>query len=246
MKQAAHVLGIHESAGGNALERAGVPIFKHRGKRFVLRADLKVFAATFPKQSWTADEEAIYRNLWGYRPVSEIAKILKRSETALMVQANRLRLTAVAAWPGVLTESTLAPLLVMDRKSVWRLMLPGSGALPAITLYKRNKPVQVVYEDQMCRWLKRPENWVYLTDTERITHPPFAQAIAAGKRKWNDAWLTPGEAASLLGIHHKTVNKYIHRGSLRAIKHGNWRIQRSSVERLRDCLNYHRQFAAAD
>ena len=243
MAQAADVLGVHRDAVANALIRTGVDVFMHQGKRFVLLADLTAVTASYPKQTWSKEEIARFRNLWGYRPLAEIARLLGRTETALEVKAKKLKLPAVADWPGVYTEVTLSPLLGMDRKSVWRLMRIGAE-LPAITLYKRNKPVQVVYEDHLCRWLKRPENWVFITDVDRISHPPFVAAIQATQRQWNDAWLTPGETAVLLGICHREVNKYIHRGSLQAVKHGNWRIQQSSAVALRDKLNLHRQFAS--
>lgn len=244
MTEAAARLSIHVDAARDALRLGGVTIHKHKGTCYVTAVDLEVFAASYPKQSWTREEITTLRTLWGWRSTPDIAAVLERSETAVCIKAKRLKLRTVTTWPGVLTESSLAPLLAVDRSKADDLL--RSGLFPTEILYKRSLPVRVVWEETLVRWLKRPSNWVYLPDIERIAHPPFVQAIAIGKHRWRDEWLTPGQVARMLGVDKRAVNKYVHRGSLTAVKYGNWRITRSSAEALQEKLNYHRQFAGAD
>ena len=43
------------------------------------------FAETYPKQSWTASELRLLKTMWGYHPISAIAKRLGRTATAVDV-----------------------------------------------------------------------------------------------------------------------------------------------------------------
>ena len=242
MKDVARVLSVHHMAGRNALKVGGVPTFLHKGVRYVTLDNLNTFADTYPKQSWTVKEIETLKAMWGYHPVSSIAERLGRSVTAVSIKSKRLKLRSVASWPRVLTEFRLAPLLNLDRKTVWNHMQPD-GIFPAFTLYKRDTPVRIVYEDMMILWLRDFNNWVYFRDVEQIEYPPFAQAIHETKEKINgDQWLMPKEAAELIGIPVRYLNTKIHKGAIRAVKHQYWRVLRSEAVAYREKINYHKKF----
>ena len=230
MQEAAAVLDIHPLASHHALANGNVPTFKHKGIRYVLQRDLDAFATDYPKQLWSEDEEMKLRRMWGHCPLSTIAKVLRRSETAVTVRAKRLKLGSPINWPNILTHTRLAPLLGLDPKTVWKLMQEG-GPLPSLVMYRREIPVRVVEEHTMIRWLSKPENLIYI-DKDKVTYWPFCQAIEGMLRKWKDSWLSPTEVAQMLGVDDtRPVNKLVHQGALKGIKYGNWRILKSSVER---------------
>lgn len=58
---------------------------------------------------------------------------------------------------------------------------------------------------------------------EQITDQEL-RAYAREIRSSAPTWLTPGETAARLGVERRTVNTYIHRGLLVAVRYGNWFI----------------------
>lgn len=245
MKEAASVLGVHHMAARNVLKGAAVPTFLYKGVCYVTLADLNQFAKTYPKQSWTASEIRLLKTMWGYHPISAIAERLGRTATAVDVKSKRLKLYSPVTWPGVLTEYRLAPLLGLDRKTVWRHMQPG-GIFPAITLYKSETPVLIVYEDTMANWLGDFKNWIYFRDVRDITHPPFAEAIQRTRERLSDdRWLMPKEAADLIGVPVRTLNAKIRRGAIPATRYQYWRVRRSDALRYRETINYHKRWGTS-
>jgi len=77
---------------------------------------------------WTKHEEARLRQWWGRAPVGEIAQKLGRTETAVVVRAKRIGLRTLVNHPDALAEWQIAPMLGIDRKTVWLWM--NRGVLP--------------------------------------------------------------------------------------------------------------------
>lgn len=230
MAESARVLGVHPEAVRSVLDRAGVLVFKAGHRVFAFREDLERFAETYSHRAWWQGEaEQRLRAMWGHMPISQIAEKLECTRTAVEVKAQRLKLRSPASWAHILTQSQLSPMLGLDRKAVYKLM-QDDGPLPVFILYKRDTPVRVVDERDMIRWLKKPESWVYI-NVDKVAHLPFRSAMLGAMKKWRDAWLTPGEVARVMGFSDsRPVNKLVRQGALKGVKHGNWRILRSSME----------------
>ena len=190
--------------------------------------------STALEDRWHRHEEARLRCMWGWRPVREIAEALGRSETAVTVRAKRIGLRSISNHPDILTEYRIAPMLGIDRKITWMWM--NKGILPVEVMYKCNLPVRVVWRGALERWVKRPENWIYVSP-DTIVDDDLRLLAQTAYRRWGDEWITPGQAAALLGVHRRYVNKWTHQGVFRqAVKWGNWRYRRSEVEAVRDLV----------
>ena len=64
------------------------------------------------RKNWTKKEEEILKELWGEKPPSSIAKKLKRTETAIVVRAKKLKLGPYCQ--EYLTFSNIADLVGLD------------------------------------------------------------------------------------------------------------------------------------
>jgi predicted DNA-binding transcriptional regulator AlpA len=183
---------------------------------------------------WSANEESRLRQWWGRAPVGDIAQKLGRTETAVIVRAKRIGLRTLVNHPDALAEWQIAPMLGVDRKTVWGWML--KGILPVDVIYKRSLPCRVVWRDQLVRWLKEPNNWIYL-DPRKVADPELRRVVDNAVAKWGDEWLRSREAADLIGVEHRMINSWTCRGLFpSAIRWGNWWYLRSEVEAVRDLV----------
>jgi len=145
--------------------------------------------------------------------------------------------------------------LGQDSKSVHKLM--DSGRMPVRRLPSDAGDVcRVVDRRAFLAWLCNPEHWCYFRQ-ERVgrKHPRGQRGFtgvyddAFWKRarrlldlrraRWDDAWLTPGQAGRLRGASDAAINNAIHAGRLAATRWGNWWIRRSDLLALPRIVVYH-------
>lgn len=188
-----------------------------------------------PEEIWTEKDEQYLRRNWGWLPLRTIARNLGRTELAVIVRRKRLGILPIKDWPEIRTEWQLAPMLSVDRKTVWRWM--RDGVIPTMRLWRSNKPVLVVDLSELRAWLSDPDNWCKI-DIDNIQDLELRAVVARARRKFDDQWLTTGEAAERIYCSHRWVSELIRRGRLPAHKHGNWRIRLSDLDQMARSMGY--------
>ena len=83
------------------------------------------------------------------------------------------------------------------------------------------------------RWAITPKNWPYFK-TEIMQDLHLQRLVRRAQSRWPDQWLTPGQAAKLMGLDDsRPINKAIHDGNLPGVRWGNWFVLKSDVVKLR-------------
>ncbi len=201
---------------------------------------------------WTSEEDAYLRANHGRICERDMAAHLGRSQIAVHIHIFReLHLVAASKSSDILTAEHVAMGLGMDSKSVHRLM--DRGLMPGRRLPGRQgtRVMRAVDRRAFLLWILEPEHWVYFkpervgamkTRGKRGFTSVYDYAFWDAARdlvldavaKWDDAWLTPGQVANLLGYKNRrtgahSINTAIHAGNLSAFRWGNWWIRRSAM-----------------
>lgn len=194
---------------------------------------------------WTAEEDQFLKDNVGRIAESEIARRLGRSETACHLRRERdLHLMCPRKNPEWMTAEQIAVGMGVDGKSVHMLM--DRGILPGWRL-PFEMVTRVVDRRVLLGWLVNPMHWCYF-DPSRVGKFKSKRKRGKGKpdivfwrqvrrlidlrrERWQDEWLTPGQAEEILGVREGVINSRIHRGSIRAVDWGNWKILRSEIMR---------------
>lgn len=198
---------------------------------------------------WTPEEDEFLRNNLGQITEKEIAKILRRTPTAVHIRREReLHLVAPTKSMDTLTAEQVAIGLCEDGKSVHLLI--DRGIMPGRKLPTNGRVIRLLDRVAFVRWILNTDNWAYI-HPERIgeLRPRGKRRMPQGydfqfwdelremvlnrQRKWKDEWLTPGQVRKILNLPcgSRYVNAAIHRGNLPATRWGNWRIRRSSLRK---------------
>ena len=204
-------------------------------------------AAETRSRRWTTAEDAFLRANLGKLSEKEIARRLRRTPVAVHIRRERdLHLQSPSKSKDVMSAECIGIGVGKDGKSIHALIdrgiLPGHR-LPGYGI------IRLVNRMVLMKWLLNPENWVYV-DPARIgelrprgkrgipEHYDFAfwaeaaKVVQAARRRWKDAWLTPGQVAELLHVSSRHyINTAIHKGNLPALRWGNWWIRRSAIPR---------------
>ena len=204
---------------------------------------------------WTREEDAFLKANLGILSLAEIGRALGRSVDAIHNRWERdLHLPSPRRNPNWLTLEAFSQGLGVDSHTLGRLADRGLievRCLPAV-VKKGPNSIRVVDRKVALAWIADPMHWIYFK-TERVglfrkqgrrpaTKPNviFWREARASIDKhlltWKDAWLTPTEAAVLIGLpvdrrerNCHGINKAINLGLLKAVRWGNWRILRSEV-----------------
>jgi hypothetical protein len=200
---------------------------------------------------WTPEEDAHLKANLGIIPLEEIGRRLGRTEGALHLRWERdLHLPAPRRNANWLTVEAFASGLGTDGHSIGKLADRGD-------LVTRRLPggfIRVIDCKVALAWIADPMHWVYFKPDRvgifrKQGRRPLARpnvifwrqariAIDERRRTWKDAWLTPSEAARLIGLPLSNprnchgINKAIRLGLLKATRWGNWWILRSEILRF--------------
>lgn len=98
------------------------------------------------RKNWTKEEEEILKELWGDKTPSSIAKKLKRTETAIVIRAKKLKLGPY--YQEYLTFSNIADLLGLDPHCISRIW--KSKGLK----YKKYKNKYLVKVENLLKFMK--------------------------------------------------------------------------------------------
>lgn len=200
-------------------------------------------------RSWSAKEEAYVVANHGRITVEEIAANLGRTVASIDNHIKReMHLTAPSKSPEIVTAEQIAWGLGMGcGKSAHRLI--DDGILPGRRLPGPDVN-RVVDRQALLRWMIVPEHWIYFKP-ERVgslrSHGKRTigdcydfefwegarEIVLKARAAWKDEWITPGQAAKIIGINPAlkahNINMAIHAGNLRAVRWGNWWILRSDL-----------------
>ncbi len=179
---------------------------------------------------WSEEQDEFLCANLGLLSEEEMAATLGRTPTAVHLRWKRdLGLPAPSKTPGYVTAHQAAGMLGVDVHAVCRWI--EREWLPARLLPFRNRKVWRIRVGDLKRFAVRPENWIYFRPG-RVRDPTLACLVALAVERWDDEWLTPGQVATMHGVVHQAVNRFIRAGKLPAVKWYNWQIRRSDAERV--------------
>lgn len=204
---------------------------------------------------WTETEEQFIRENLAQLSDEEIGQRLSRSAYAVKIHREReLRLPARGKAPTVLTAEDVATGTGVDGHSIHKLM--DSGRMPSRKSPVGERSIRLVDRAVFIRWLLEPTNWIYVKPDRvgQLTrrgkrslsqHYDFVfweQAgalVRAARRKWKDAWLTPGQVLRKIKCPGKShsIAKAIKSGVIVGKRWGNWWILKSSLPPRGKTLN---------
>ena len=196
----------------------------------------------FEGANWPAyQRRAIKTNLrcdWTYEDVDRLvslldagfdytycARQLRRSRTAIVVKAKRIRCRMLRR-PTVLTAREVADLLgkKCSKSVTWWI---GAGWLKARAAMMNGRKIWRVCWDDLMDFLREERYWM-AWDVARITDADLRTdmfALRAGRPRW----LTIGEVARRFCVLSNTVGQWIYKGFLPAVRYGNWYIREDEI-----------------
>jgi len=209
---------------------------------------IRVCAASKKRsERWTPEEDEFLRVNLGALSEAEIARRLRRTVTAIQLRWKRdLHLRPPTKRENTITAEQIAIGLGMDGKSIHRLI--DRGIMPGRRLPTNGRVIHLVDKMILTRWLLDTANWIYIyPDRVGALRPrgkrqipgnydfayweEMAKKMQDARLRWNDTWLRPGQVAKMLNTSTHYINTAIRKGTLPAIRWGNWWIRQSSIPR---------------
>ncbi len=186
------------------------------------------------KKQWSDTAQESIRKLYGWIPVRDLAEKLNCTEAQLLREAAQLHLPPLRQRDDVLSINRLAALMGLSWFEARRLAEQGELL---VTMYDKNRPVQVVIQTELLAWLRRPDNHAFF-DVGRIKD----KSLRAAALKVDDEWLELHDAAARAGYSYLGFKKLFYRllklGLIEPVKHAGgkqgqtWRIRVSEVDRM--------------
>lgn len=224
-------------------------------------AQFPVVSAERPRTArgarWTPVEDAFLRAQLGILPEGEIGRAIGRTVAALQNRWKRdLHLVAPRRNPNWLTVEAFSCGLGTDGHSIVKLIDRGilpARWLPSMVARYGAGSIRAIDRKEAFAWIANPMHWIYFKPERvgmfrkqgqrRMARPDVVfwreagAAVAARRKTWGDCWLTPTQAASLVGLpfgnqlrrNCRGLNKAIRAGIFPAVRWGNWWILRSEA-----------------
>ncbi len=175
---------------------------------------------------WTAKEIDVYQTMaeqgYGYEA---IARRLKRTPTAVRIKAKRLRYHVLTC-RGTLSARDVAQLLGLGCAKIVTRWIEGYG-LNARNAGATDRPLWRVSWDDLYAWLDNSDHWMAF-DPARCADRALREHLIA-IRLHHPRWLPIGAVAQRFGVSVHTVNVWIRRQGLAAVRYGNWWIREDVV-----------------
>jgi len=205
---------------------------------------------------WTPEEDAYLKANLGILSMKEIGRALGRTVDAVHNRWERdLHFPAPRRNSNWLTLEAFACGLCIDSHSLAKLANQGkiiTRRLPGMIAKNGHGAIRVIDRKAALAWIADPMHWIYFKPERVGTFPKHGQRHMAKPdvvfwrearaatdellRAWKDAWLSPTEAGSLIGLPvdrkgrvFHGIDRAINLGLLKAVRWGNWRILRSEV-----------------
>ncbi|MCP4427421.1 MAG: helix-turn-helix domain-containing protein [Chloroflexi bacterium] len=188
-------------------------------------AKARAVAANQRAAVWSPEEEAFLRDNLGHLSTEEIARHLGRTPAAIKIRWTRKGYEAPSKRSGEMVATQIGKRMGVCGKLIIRLV--DRSVLPG-RVVPGGRNIHVVREDDLRRWIVRPQNWIYFK-AERINDLHLKRLVEYAQARWPDEWWTTGQVAAYHGVNFRTVNKAIHDGRLPAVRWQNWRILKSDA-----------------
>lgn len=193
-----------------------------QGKAAVCRAPL----------FWRPQELELLRQTYGRAPLSEVARALGRTRTAVSHMAERIGIPVTQSRQDVWTVNQLAAAFGIWDNSARLLWLRGE--LPTVTLYMGDIPVRMAYKAQVLQFAGNPLNWYALPPIGRWADPELKRVRDIALVTWGDKWVRSSEAGRILNVAPEYVKRLVRRGELpnSRMSGGRWYVLRSDLQAL--------------
>jgi len=178
-------------------------------------------------QQWTEEEEQFMADHLMELGYDGVAEVLGRTATAVKIHQTRMGLPAPSKTSGWLTMQAAARILGNDIHaiSLWR----GRGILQGFVTVPGLRQITMLPWTRLYRFAVNPENWCYFK-REKVRDDHLRRLIQIVESRWDDEWWTTGQVAEYFGLaSSNSVQCAIMRGSLPAVKWGNWHVKRSDA-----------------
>lgn len=182
---------------------------------------------------WRRHEIKFVRDHLGKLGYAEIAERVGRSAQAVKLLQVRRQIPAPSKQTGYLTGQGMAKLMGCDIHSV--MLYAKRGMLP-FERVPGKRGILRIKKVRVYMWAVNPENWPFFK-FENIQDKKLKRLVELARERWDDEWLTPGEAERILGWKMKRMNCLVNSGKISGKRWGNWYFKRSEVERLRKFNN---------
>lgn len=159
------------------------------------------------RDSWTASEDAYLVRMFGFLPMSSLVRELGRTEDAIVRRASdNQAVQEPSKRPDVLTPLQFARAMGVCRAYASQLL---EDAPFSMTMYRRNRPLQVAVLDDLKRWLANPLNWKDI-DENKVAHPELRAVVEKAMTNRNlDRWLTMPQAAKRAGYSYGSMRVFV-------------------------------------
>lgn len=116
-------------------------------------------------RNWSNEEIELLQERWGYSTVFAIAKMLGRTENAVIVKSKRLRLGAPSAAGEHLTANQASILLGVDNHTIYNYWVPKCGLKARFRVMRKEKRMLMIKLSDLVKWLeKNQDKW----DSRRV------------------------------------------------------------------------------
>lgn len=179
------------------------------------------------RRRWTAQDEWLLDDLL-YLGLSytRIARRLNRSRNAIILKCQR-RGTLLTNIPTVLTCVQVAQLLGLSCSKIVAGWI-NRGWLKACNAAQVPRVIWRIQKLDLLDMLAQPSTWMAWSP-ESITDPELQQ-WATELRAGQSPWLSVGEVAKRYHVAATTVNQWIARGVLLAVRYGNWWVRSADLD----------------
>lgn len=109
-------------------------------------------------KSWTETELETLRDLWGVKTIPNIAKILRRTETAITVKAVRLKLGSFINSSEYMTANQAAKLIGVDLHLIIDFWIPKYGLKSTKKKPRGAKTFTLIRTDVFVDWLENNQD----------------------------------------------------------------------------------------
>lgn len=177
---------------------------------------------------WREDEDEFVCRHACVLPAHEIAARLGRSVEAVKIRSSRRMLTTSRRRPGYITGNRAAFVLGIDIHTIVKLYRLGRLPMQELPLIQKILHISVL---RLYMWATHWKNWIYFKP-QNMRDLHLRRLVELAQSRWNDEWLTTGQAAKFFGVSSSAINKRILSGDLPGVRWGNWYVLRSDIERL--------------
>lgn len=198
-------------------------------RRVAVMANVVTERGVGKERVWTEQEDAFLREHYMQLSDVELAQALGRSVHGIHIRRERvLRIKGRSKSQESPNMHEVARLLGVSCSKVFRKLM-RRGILTGRRL-PMEADVWVIERRDLLRFVVNPRNWIYFK-IERVVDPQLRRLIELRRQMWGDEWWSPGQVAAYQGVSITTVNNYIHKGKLPAVRWANWHILRSDAQR---------------